>query len=65
MSSYALTRDIFGSDEFEYSNPTNIIEAVALVLSASLVAVVVFMYRRLRTLCLVISLITAAKPVPV
>ena len=65
MSSYALTHDMFGTDEFEYSSPTNIIGAVALVLSVSLVVVVVFMYRRLRTLCLVISLITAAKPVPV
>ena len=57
MSSYALTRDIFGSCEFEYKNPTNIIGAVALVLSASLLVVVVFMfyvfmYRPLRTLCL-------------
>ena len=65
MSSYALTHDMFGTDEFEYSSPTNVIGAVALVLSVSLVVVVVIMYRRLRTLSLVISLITATKPVPV
>ena len=49
-SSYALTHDRFDTDEFEYSSPTNMIGAVALVLSVSLVVVVVLMYRRLRTL---------------
>ncbi|XP_070182409.1 uncharacterized protein [Littorina saxatilis] len=62
MSSYSLD-DFPLDDDFDYTSPTNLLACIALLLSALLLVCVLILYKRVRTLCLVISVLTAGKPI--